>query len=184
MNIEIKGVYKKYKDTTIKYRDINIEKRVVIIKGENGSGKSTLLKAISGLIKYDGVIKSNDSISYMNELIELPQGVSLHEFINMFLKFQQYNIELLNTMLKAFQLCDKLESDVSTLSKGMVTKVAIVLCLLLDRDMYLMDEPLSGLDKKSIEYLIGYIKKSNKSYIISTHIKDILNEFKDGEVLL
>lgn len=176
MNIQIRGFEKRYKDAFIQLKDMDLNGKVVVVKGENGSGKSTLLKAISGLIIYQGTIVNELSISYMSELITLPKGTVLHEFISMMIKMSNVDLVTFNKMLEQFKLNDKLESDVSELSKGMTMKVNLLTTLMLDRDIYILDEPLSGLDNESTKFLIEYIKQSNKSFLISTHLN---HEFVD-----
>lgn len=176
MNIQIRGFEKRYKDAFIQLKDMDLNGKVVVVKGENGSGKSTLLKAISGLIIYRGTIVNELSISYMSELITLPKGTVLHEFISMMIKMSNVDLVTFNKMLEQFKLNDKLESDVSELSKGMTMKVNLLTTLMLDRDVYILDEPLSGLDNESTKFLIEYIKQSNKSFLISTHLN---HEFVD-----
>jgi len=165
MNIKINDFLKEYKGNSIKFDSICLTGRVVLIKGENGSGKSTLLKAISGFIKYKGSIINDQSISYMNEQTFLPNGCSLLEFLLMFSEKDH-----MMSFIKSFNLSSKLNNDLSSLSKGMRMKVNVIICLMDDKDLFILDEPFSGLDKESVEVLINYINNSDKDFLISTHL--------------
>ena len=180
MNIEIKDFIKEYKNAVIKIDDIVITKRVTLIYGKNGSGKSTLLKAITGLIKYQGNITKDVRVSYMSEFISLPMGMNLQELIDGIVNLEEYDYELLKKLLNELKLTNKLTSNCESLSKGMAAKVNLLLSLIIDRDLYILDEPLSGLDERSIAFLIKYIKNSKKQFIISSHnletFKNIVTE--------
>ena len=82
-------------------------------------------------------------------------------------------------LLKLFKIEGKSKELLSNLSKGMKAKVNLVQCLMEEADLYLLDEPLSGLDKEGVDCLIKYIKQSNKQFIISTHLTNDFEKISD-----
>jgi len=76
----------------------------------------------------------------------------------------------LDLLLKMFNLFSKKNELLNNLSKGMKVKVNIIQCLMEEADIYLLDEPLSGLDNDSINQVLNYIENSYKYFLISTHL--------------
>jgi len=176
--IEINNFRKQYSSLLVRLEDIKITKRVNLLIGKNGSGKSTLLKAIAQLIKYEGEISCDKKICFMSEHVSYPLDLDLGTFIKHLIKVSLSSIkeEERQELLVSFNLENKLEEKLHSLSRGMSSKVNIIQCLMEEADIYLLDEPLSGLDKLGVKNLINYIKSSNKVFIISTHLN---NDFKE-----
>lgn len=180
--IKVTNFQKEYKDITVTVNDLTITKRISIIIGDNGSGKSTLLKAIASLIKYKGTIESSSTYSYMPEHPHFPLDVSVIEFFNCHQLIHQYNQSDLLDLIFLFNIEKKLESKLNTLSKGMKMKVNLIASLTVSSDVYLLDEPFSGLDTDSVEKLIEYIIKSDDQFIITSHQSSIYNTL-EGDVI-
>ncbi len=186
MKIKITDFLKQYKNHTVKIDDIVINGRVSLIVGQNGSGKSTLLKAIGGIIKYSGNIECDHRVCYMDEFFSFPSDIELFTFLKLLNstsvspKKEEYILQLLDY----FNLTDKQAEDLKSLSKGMKAKVNIIQCLLEGTDIYLLDEPLSGLDKEGIELFKNYITKSKNNFVISTHLDDELRGLSDEVIYL
>jgi ABC-2 type transport system ATP-binding protein len=174
--IETKNLNKSYKTVEVSIQDIVISNRITIIKGPNGCGKSTLLKAIMGWIQYTGEIKINGSVSYMPEHHSFPKDITVRTF----LLGLHHDIQSIHSLLRQFHLEDKIDAMIETLSKGMKAKLNMVQCFLLERDIYLLDEPFSGLDVDSVKMVSQYINTSQKVFVITTHITGIQ---LDGEVI-
>lgn len=176
--IKVSNFIKKYKVKEVVIKDLIITKKVTLLVGENGSGKSTILKAIGGFICYEGNIEVNGKISYMSEFPHFPTGITVKEFINSLkmISTDRLSNKEIENLYRLFNLEDKLELLLSSLSKGMKAKVNLIQCLMENVNIYILDEPLSGLDKDGVKCLIKYIKNSGKSYIISTHLS---KDFKD-----
>ena len=155
----------------VKIDKISINKRVTLFIGKNGSGKSTLLKAVSNLISYEGEIITSKSISYMPENPIFPKEITVKEFL-----FNLYQLEPndydYNDLIVKFGLKDKIHEKINALSKGMQAKLNLIQSLMVDKDLYLLDEPLSGLDETSTKILVDYIKNSKKNFIISSHLEE------------
>ncbi len=147
----------------------------VLIRGESGKGKTTLLRLISGLDDdYSGSIDPNDAVLLFQEdrLIENMSVLS-----NLLLVTDDKN--------KARELLDEVglegeeKSIVSTLSGGMKRRVSISRLLLLERSMYLFDEPFTGLDDETKKRTAEVIKKrtAGKTIVVVSHGDDSISLF-------
>ncbi len=181
MIIKVTDFQKQYHNHLVKVEDISITKRVNLLVGKNGSGKSTILKAIANLIKYDGEILCDKQICFMSEIVSYPIDLDLETFIKHLnnISLSEIDNDEVDTLLENFDLIDKLKENLYNLSKGMKAKVNIVQCLMEHSDLYLLDEPLSGLDEAGVKCLIQYIKKSDKQFIISTHLAGDFSDISD-----
>lgn len=200
----------KYYDKTHILKDINltIEKNKIIgILGINGAGKSTLIKLIAGLLSLNasresGEIKVNGHpigpeskalVSYLPERNYLDKTKTIRETINYFSDFYaDFDKKKAQKMLKNLGLDET--KKISTLSKGMQEKVRLCLVMSRHAKLYLLDEPLGGVDPATRDYILDTILENfddGASMIISTHlisdIERILDDvvfIKDGRILL
>ena len=136
--------------------------RITLLLGQNGSGKSTFLKIIAGLEKPNsGSIKLHDNndkslnfngnISYLGHKLALKEELTVQENIKFWHNF--YGKDLLAREFEELGL-DKLSSMiVSNLSAGQKKKLALYRILMSNKDIWLLDEPFSNLDKKAYGYL-------------------------------
>lgn len=136
--------------------------RITLLLGQNGSGKSTFLKIIAGLEKPNsGSIKLHDNndkslnfngnISYLGHKLALKEELTVQENIKFWHNF--YGKDLLAREFEELGL-DKLSSMiVSNLSAGQKKKLALYRILMSNKDIWLLDEPFSNLDKKAYSYL-------------------------------
>lgn len=206
-NIEISNLEFKYNSkskTTIFIPDFKINKGdKVSIVGKSGQGKSTFLNIFSRYIevdddkyKIDGKnLKGNLNLAYISQEIDL-FDLTVRE--NLCLG-NDIKDEQLITYLKEAGLeewVNKLENGLDTvvgerglkLSVGQKQRLNIIRGILLDKDVYVLDEPTSNLDKETEKLIINLIQKylKDKTVIIVTHrdgIKEICSrhyEFKDG----
>lgn len=174
--IDFKDINKSYLNKTFNLK-INNDSRL-IVKGANGSGKSTLIKLLSGYIKHSkGTmnIKIN-KISYLEEIIDLP----------LYSKVQTY-LEVIAQIKKAIICYDFIrlveldtEKKIYELSKGNKQKLAIAVTLIGNNELIILDEPLNGLDVKTANKVIKYLKNITTPIIIVTHQE---KKFKFGELL-
>jgi ABC-2 type transport system ATP-binding protein len=203
--LEIKDLSKSFDNKEI-LKNINISiqsGRIVGLLGKNGAGKTTIIKLINDLltptkgeilIKGEKIgVKSKKIISYLPERTYLNKQMKVLEVINYFKDFyDNFDSE------KAIKLLKDLDLDVnqklSKMSKGMQEKVQLVLVMSRNADLYILDEPLGGVDPATRDYILDTILSNfneNATVIISTHlisdIERILDEviFIDkGEVVL
>lgn len=145
--------------------------------GGNGTGKSTFIKCLLDEVKYDGRIeKDNLVFSYSPEKIILPDYITINNFL--LLLFVNCNVNITDKeKLIDYYLClfaiEKYKNVVMCkLSKGTRQKVILIQALMNKADVYIFDEPLSGLDDISRKNFISEIKKlklKSKLIIICTH---------------
>ncbi len=184
--IKVSKFRKKYKNKEVVIKDILITKRITLLLGKNGSGKSTLLKAIGGLIKYEGSISVIGKVAYMSEFNSFPHDLKLIDFINSLNSVSKHSISdiEIKKLFKMFNLYSKKDELLSSLSKGMKAKVNLVQILIDKSDIYLLDEPINGLDKEGVKCLIDYLEKSDKCFVISTHLVDDFKNLKSEIIAL
>lgn len=192
--ITIDNLTKKYKETlAIDDLSLEIEKgKVVGLLGPNGSGKSTLLKLIVGLLKkdsgkilIDGKSPSLDTksmISYLPDSYYLYEKLTVRETIDMYGDFyKDFDKNQIDKLLDYLSIPrDKMTKD---LSKGLRERLLISLNLSRDADIFIMDEPVDGVDPVAKQAVIDMIIEKmakDKTFIITTHqIGDLENLFED-----
>lgn len=203
--ITIDNLTKKYKETlAIDDLSIEIEKgKVVGLLGPNGSGKSTLLKLIVGLLKKDSGkilidgkspgIETKSMISYLPDSYYLYEKLTVRETIDMYGDFyKDFDKNQSDKLLDYLSIPrDKMTKD---LSKGLRERLLISLNLSRDADIFIMDEPVDGVDPVAKQAVIDMIIEKmakDKTFIITTHqIGDLENLFEDivfldkGKVLM
>ena len=203
--ITIDNLTKKYKETlAIDDLSLEIEKgKVVGLLGPNGSGKSTLLKLIVGLLKKDSGkilidgkspgIETKSMISYLPDSYYLYEKLTVRETIDMYGDFyKDFDKNQSDKLLDYLSIPrDKMTKD---LSKGLRERLLISLNLSRDADIFIMDEPVDGVDPVAKQAVIDMIIEKmakNKTFIITTHqIGDLENLFEDiifldkGKVLM
>ena len=203
--LEIKDLCKKFDNKTVLDNiNISLKKGVIVgLLGKNGAGKTTLIKLIndlltitSGEILINGKkigIESKKVIAYLPERTYLNKQMRVNEVIDYFNDFYD-NFD----KDKAFKLLNDLKIDtnqkLSKMSKGMQEKVQLVLVMSRKADLYILDEPLGGVDPATRDYILDTILANfNKeaSVIISTHlisdIERILDEvifINEGQIVL
>lgn len=184
--------------------NLNIERgRIVGLLGPNGSGKSTFIKLCndlltptSGELQIAGNkpgIETKKIVSYLPERTYLNDWMKVSEIIQMFQDFyQDFNVNRAYDMLKRLNInpSDRLK----TLSKGTKEKVQLILVMSREAQLYLLDEPIGGVDPAARDYILDTILSNyqeNATIIISTHlisdIEKILDDIiflKDGQVVL
>lgn len=166
--------------------------RIVGLLGPNGSGKTTLIKLANGLlipskgtVLIKGLqpgIETKKIVSYLPEKTYLNELLTVKEQIRFFTDFySNFNKEKAYLMLEKLDI--SLDSKVKFLSKGTKEKVQLILVMSRDANLYLLDEPIGGVDPAARDYILNTIISNynkNASIIISTHlIADIENILDD-----
>ena len=155
---------------------------VLGIIGGNGSGKSTLLKILSKISLPDSgdiLISPDISIDYLGHENMFYEEMSIEENIAFFTKFNSTGIseESNSKLKKSLGLEDIYMNKMYELSYGQAKKSGLYRIVLNNADLILLDEPFSGLDKKSVNNLIAIIQElisNNKSLVISSNIIEII----------
>ena len=203
--LEIKDLNKSFDNKPI-LKDINLKVKkgkIIGLLGKNGAGKTTLIKLIndlltpdSGKILFKGKsigVNSKSHISYLPERTYLDKSMKISEVIDMFLDFYpDFNEKKAYKLLKDLDLDP--ESRIINMSKGMQEKLQLALVMSRDADLYVLDEPLGGVDPATRDHILDTILsnfKEGSSVIISTHlisdIERILDEvifINKGEIVL
>lgn len=207
--LEIKNVHKKYlSHSVLEGVGFSIPRgKIVGLLGPNGCGKTTILKLISGLLQLDeGEIRINgicpgqqtkSMISYLPERSYLNDWMKISDILNLFSDFYaDFDRKRAEQMLTDLKISK--EEKLKTMSKGTKEKVQLILVMSRRASLYLLDEPIGGVDPATREYILHTILKNfdeNSSILITTHlIQDVetifdqvlfLNQGKiviDGEV--
>ena len=155
---------------------------VLGIIGGNGSGKSTLLKILSKISLPDSgdiLISPDISIDYLGHENMFYEEMSIEENIAFFTKFNSAGVseESNSKLKKSLGLDDIYMNKMYELSYGQAKKSGLYRIVLNNADLILLDEPFSGLDKKSVNNLIAIIQEltsNNKSLVISSNIIEII----------
>ena len=184
--------------------------RIVGLLGPNGSGKTTLIKLANGLLQPSaGVLKiagmtpgpeTKAIVSYLPDADWLPDWMRVEELVNMFRDFYGtpseakayigFDAAKANEMLARLNIDPK--ARLKTLSKGNKEKVQLVLAMSRAAKLYLLDEPIGGVDPAARDYILNTIISNyskDATVILSTHligdIEPVLDEaifLKDGRV--
>ncbi len=176
-SIEICNLEKKYHNNLIlNIKDLVLDSsNIYFLTQSNGCGKTTLLKCLFNEISYEGLIKdTNKRYVYAPEKVSFPQFISSISFIKNFLFADKDSSldSLINKYFEYFSIDQYKDTYIDKLSKGTKQKIVLIKTLLSDADVYLFDEPLSGLDVNSrcnFMNLIKELNKMDKIIIIATH---------------
>ncbi|HHE6293276.1 TPA: ATP-binding cassette domain-containing protein [Staphylococcus aureus] len=166
-------------NTILNNLNLTISKNsITLIDGYNGSGKSVTLKLIAKIYKpTSGKLISDGVVSYAPDQFPTSLNLTLDEYFNYLKKIYKLPTysKMIDYMVSNFNLEQFLDFKVNNCSKGTRQKVNIIQCLVKPADIYILDEPFSGLDKDSIYFLANYLCeiKSKATIIISSHEHDI-----------
>ncbi len=203
--LEYKNVSKSFGKTEVLH-DVNLKipsGKIIGLLGKNGMGKTTIIKLAndlltptSGEVLFEGKpisINSKRNISYLPERTYLDKVMTVRQSLNYFAEFyDNFDIN------KATRLIDDLDLSLDTkilhMSKGMQEKLQLILVMSRSAKLYILDEPLGGIDPATRDYILDTILHNfneGASVLISTHliadIERILDEvifIDNGEIIL
>jgi ABC-2 type transport system ATP-binding protein len=198
-DLNVKNLTKKYGEV-VALDNISLDigsGEIVGLLGPNGAGKSTLLKIIVGILRptsgtviLDGIdiLKEPEAakkiIGYLPENAALYTALTVTEFLQFVGKIRMVSDQDLSTKipesLKAFDIEEKKNALVGSLSKGTKQKVAIIASMLHDPRFLVLDEPLSGLDPKTQRFVnqwITAVAGRGVTVFLSTHNLDIAQDY-------
>ena len=196
--LEINNLNKSFDNKEI-LKDINLSiqnGKIIGLLGKNGVGKTTLIKLIndlltptSGEILINGQkigVETKKVISYLPERTYLNKQMKVSEVISYFEDFyDNFDSEKAKKLLKDLDL--DINQKLTKMSKGMQEKVQLVLVMSRNADLYVLDEPLGGVDPATRDYILDTILSNfneNASVIISTHLISDIEKILDEVIFI
>lgn len=201
--LEITGLYKKY-DAKAKYtiNDINIvgnAGEIVGLLGHNGAGKSTTIKCITGMHPFDegeilicgnslisNPIEAKQNFGYVSDEFALFEKMTGMEYINFMADMYGVSLEDRKARVELFQelfaLGKAIENQIASYSHGMKQKISIMGALIHNPKVFILDEPMTGLDPFTTNQLKKYFvehSKNNNLVLFSSHNLDIVEKLCD-----
>ena len=195
--LEIKNLSMGYKNKVLDDLNLELEKgQIVGLVGPNGAGKSTLLRILAGLeMTYKGNVlidgenityKTAEILSYQPDKFAMSEKLSVKEVVKTYkLFFKDFDEEKFYKIYEEFNLPQK--AKVKEMSKGMREKMQIALSLSRKAEIFLLDEPISGVDpsarKAIIETILNNFEEDNL-IIVSTHLINQIEPLLDRVLFL
>ncbi|MBR7091273.1 MAG: ABC transporter ATP-binding protein [Clostridia bacterium] len=196
--LQVKNITKKFDDRVIIDNvSFNIPRgRIVGLLGKNGSGKTTILKMINDLLTIDsGEILINGkpisadtklSVSFLPERSYLDNSRTVLQTFHFFQDFYpDFDIILAQKLLSDLDI--DINTKLSKMSKGMKEKVQLILVMSRHASLYILDEPLGGVDPSTRDYILKTILTnfdSNSSLLITTHLVADVEKILDDVIMI
>ncbi len=198
--IEITGLSKTYKGSGVKAVDdvtFTVENGDIFgFLGPNGAGKSTTIKCLTGIYGYDagnikicGVdmkehpIEAKRHIGYVPDEHITYEGLKGAEYVNFIADIfgvpQDERRERTEKLAALFGLSDRLNDSISSYSHGMKQKLSVIASLVHDPDVWILDEPMTGLDPQSaynLKQLMAEHAAKGKVVFFSSHVLDVVEK--------
>lgn len=196
--LEIKNLYKNYGEKQV-LNNITLtvpRGKIIGLLGKNGTGKTTLIKLINGLLTpTEGEIifegekigaQSKLNIAYLPERTYLDKSMTINQTLKFFKEFySNFDIDKAKDLLKKLDLNEN--QKIIKMSKGMQEKVQLVLVMSRKADLYILDEPLGGVDPATRDYILDTILTNfneGASIIISTHLISDIERILDEVIFI
>lgn len=196
--VELKNVEKSYgKKRVLEDLNLKIEKgKIYGLLGPNGSGKTTLIKLINDLLKpnkgeilingNEPGVESKKIISYLPERTYLNMNMKVIELLNFFEDFyENFDKEKALSLLKKLNI--ETNDKLKTMSKGTKEKVQLIAVMSRKADIYILDEPIGGVDPASRDYILETILTNfneGSSILISTHLIADIEKILDDVIFI
>ena len=205
--VEIRNLTKKYEQGSVPaINNLTLDLprgRIIGLLGPNGSGKTTLIKILNGLltptsgtVKIAGKevgIETKKHVAYLPDRTYLNGGQKISDILKYFKDFyEDFDVDRAREMLKNLEINP--ERKMQALSKGTKEKVQLILVMSRRADLYVLDEPIAGVDPAARDYILRTIINNynpNATILISTHlisdIEQVLDEVvfvRYGQILL
>lgn len=203
--VSIQGLTKSYgKRTALDNLNLELPKgRIIGLLGPNGSGKTTLIKLMNALLVptkgqilikgFHPGIETKACVSYLPERTYLPSNCRVSHLLSYFTDFyKDFDLQKALSMLDSLRI--PVNSPLKSLSKGTKEKVQIITVMSRRADLYILDEPIAGVDPAARDYILKTIIKDyreDSTILLSTHlisdVEPILDDvilLKDGRIIL
>ena len=196
--LECKHLYKEFDNKQI-LKDINLKLprgKIIGLLGKNGTGKSTLIKLMNDLLtptsgeviingKTPGV-QSKAIIAYLPERTYLDKEMTIKQTVKYFEEFySNFDSKKAVELLKDLNL--DIDKKIAKMSKGMQEKLQLILVMSRKAELYILDEPLGGVDLATRDYILDTILSNfndGASVIISTHLIADIERILDEVILI
>jgi len=196
--LECKSLTKRYAGC-LALNQINLELnrgKIVGLLGPNGSGKTTLIKLANGLLTptagqvliggLEPSVQTKKVVAYLPERTYLPDWMSVEQTLHYFQDFyENFNMAKAEDMLVRLGL--GLKDRIKTMSKGTREKLQLILVMSREADLYLLDEPIGGVDPAARDYILNTIitnYRQESTVLISTHLIQDIEQVLDEVVFL
>ena len=203
--VQCVGLTKNYgRKTALNQIYLNLDRgKIIGLLGPNGSGKTTLIKIMNGLLEPSAGeilingqrpgVETKSKISYLPERTYLQPGMKVLEVVEYFHDFYpDFQVDRAYDMLARLQI--QPYERLKNLSKGTKEKVQLILVMSRNADLYVLDEPIAGVDPASRDYILHTIVGNynrNATILLSTHlisdVENILDEvvfIRQGNIIL
>lgn len=197
--VEIVGLTKAYNANSVAVNNLTLtipRGRIIGLLGPNGSGKTTLIKMLNGLltptqgsIKINGYfpgVETKARVAYLPDRTYLNNGQKIKEILNY---FQDFYLDF--SKEKAMEMLSSLNIDpgvrLKTLSKGTKEKVQLILTMSRQADLYILDEPIAGVDPAARDYILRTIINNynpEATVLLSTHLIGDIESVLDEVIFL
>lgn len=196
--IECRGLCKRFSNTlALDNVDLEVGRgKIIGLLGPNGSGKTTLIKILNGLIKptlgdvrIDGEepgVHTKSIVSYLPDRTYFADWMTVNDVVKMFSEFyRDFDME------RALDMCAAMNIGISdrirTMSKGTKEKVQLILVMSRKAELYLLDEPIAGVDPAARDYILTTIINNYNeegTVIISTHLISDIERILDEVIFI
>lgn len=196
--VEFNNVYKSYSNKEVlKGVNLNIPKgKIVGLLGPNGSGKTTMIKLMNNLLQTDegsieikGMkpsIETKKIVSYLPEKTYLNDWMKVKDILGFFKDFYaDFDMEKADQMIESLKI-DKNEK-LKTMSKGTKEKVQLILVMCRNADLYILDEPIGGVDPAARSYILKTILANyneDSTLLIATHLISEIENICDDVIFI
>lgn len=196
--IKLDNVVKRYgKKEALKGISLDIPKgKIVGLLGPNGSGKSTMIKLLNGLLQPDegtieiaGMkpsIETKKIVSYLPERTYLSEWMKMKALLKFFSDFyEDFDLEKAEEMIEALNI--NVDEKIKDMSKGTKEKVQLILVMSRNADVYILDEPIGGVDPAARSFIMRTILQNfseESTLIIATHLISEIENICDEIIFL
>lgn len=196
--IKLDNVVKRYsKKEALKGINLEIPKgKIVGLLGPNGSGKSTMIKLLNGLLQPDegtieiaGMkpsIETKKIVSYLPERTYLSEWMKMKDLLKFFSDFyEDFDLEKAEEMIEELNI--NVDEKIKDMSKGTKEKVQLILVMSRNADVYILDEPIGGVDPAARSFIMRTILQNfseESTLIIATHLISEIENICDEIIFL
>ena len=196
--VEIVNLTKKYgTNVAVNNLTVNLPKgKIIGLLGPNGSGKTTLIKMLNGLLTpTEGTIMidgnyvgtaTKSKVAYLPDRTYLTMNRTIREILDYFQDFyQDFSRERAEEMLKSLGIDPAVK--MLTLSKGTKEKVQLILVMSRNASLYILDEPIAGVDPAARDYILRTIINNynpEATVLISTHLIEDVEQVLDEVIFM